>query len=164
VICARQPEGIVNSAPQTGVDTVDVSDDGAILMFVLLLMIFIGLGSVPVFDAYAANQDTTVVIQAANTGFYAADAGMEYAVQDLRASNNDCGGQSVTVPSTIYPLKSTVPIYFAATCASTSSVLTATISSWGGGGGEKKVTVNAVIAINISTRIASVLSWSSVQS
>jgi Tfp pilus assembly protein PilX len=163
-MCARHPEGMVIGAPQTGVNTRDVSDDGAILMFVLLLMMFIGLGSVPVFDAYAANQDTTVVIQAGNTGFYAADAGMQYAIQDLRASSHDCGGQSVTVPSSIYPLKTAVPVYFTATCTSTSSVLTATISSWGGGGGEKKVTVNAVVAINISTRTASVLAWSSVQS
>jgi Tfp pilus assembly protein PilX len=164
VIWGVHPESIVNTAPPTAPRADDVSEDGAILILVLLLMIFVGLGSVPVFDAFSANQDTGLIVQAGNAGFYAADGAMQYAIQDLRAGNaGNCGGQTVTVPATISPLL-TVPIYFSATCASTATVLTATITSWGGGNGEKEVTVNAVVAINILSRIASVQSWSSVQS
>jgi hypothetical protein len=155
----------VNTAPPTAARTDDISEDGAILILVLLLMVFVGLGSVPVFDAFSTNRNTVLVVQAGNAGFYASDGAMQYAIQDLRASSTAiCGGPTVTVPAALSPLLPNVPLYFSATCTSTASVLTATISSWGGGGGEKKTTVSAVVSINISSRIASVQSWSSVQS
>ena len=54
-------------------------------MFVLVMLMFIGLGMGPVLNVAFANTVTSSVTYATDTGFYAADAGVEYAIQDLRA-------------------------------------------------------------------------------
>src|SRR5580698_9218807 len=54
-------------------------------MFVLVMLVFIGLGIGPVLNVAFADTVNTSVATATDTGFYAADAGVEYAIQDLRA-------------------------------------------------------------------------------
>lgn len=162
----------MKSAPQAGVNPEDSGDDGAILMFVLILLCFLGIGVVPVVAAALANAETTSVSGSVDTGFYAADGGIEYAIQDLRAGNVTCGSQStaITIPSSLDG-PGALPISASATCTtattSSTSILTATItSSVGASTKEKQFTDYAVVAINMlaPNRNASVESWSSVQS
>ena len=76
-------------------------------MFVLVMLMFIGLGIGPVLNVAFANTVTTSVATATDTGFYAADAGVEYAIQYLRAGlGPTCAGPpptlvTVNVPSSV---------------------------------------------------------------
>jgi hypothetical protein len=150
----------------------DVSETGTILLFVLVLLGFVSLGVGPVVNAAFANAETTSVVRSVNNGFYAADGGVEYAIQELRTGTISCGSQSVpiSVPSS-FDGEGGLPITVNVTCTQTStlstSILTATItSSVGASSNEKHVTATAVVAINLlaPTRNDSVESWSSTQS
>jgi hypothetical protein len=118
-----------------------------------------------------ANAKSTAVMQAVDLGFYAADGGMEYAIQSLRATPSlSCSSPpAITVPATMDggPAGGTVTASVTSCSQATPSLYVFTIaSSAGGGANEKQFTVNAVVAINLAApnRDAGVESWSSVQS
>ena len=165
----------VEQAPHTPVGTDDVSERGAILMFVLVLVTFVGLGVSPVLAAVLANTRTTLVAQTVDNGFYAADGGVEYAIQAVRAKSVDCSQSSVAS----YSLTGAgsffgtitlegLPVTVSTTCSTSSSptLINATITSSAGGVNQKLVTATAVVSVNVidPNKAASVVSWSSVQS
>jgi hypothetical protein len=166
----------MKGTPRTGVERRDLSDDGAILMFVLVMLMFISLGVGPVLSVAFSDEVTTSVTAAADNGFYAADAGVEYAIQDLRGG---LGSTCATAPPAAFLVPTTVDgpgITVTLSCVlvfppggtplDTSSLLKATISSSVFTSTEKRFTATAVVAINMNApnRNTSVESWSSVVS
>jgi hypothetical protein len=147
-------------------------------MFVLVMLMFIGLGIGPVLNVAFANTVTTSVTTATDTGFYAADAGVEYAIQDLRAGLGSTCSTALpapfTVPTTVDGPGITVILVSCVlvfppggTQLDTTSLLVATISSTvAATSTEKQFTATAVVAVNMlaPTRNTSVESWSSVVS
>jgi len=159
----------VELPPQTRPEIADVPERGAILIFVLVLLTFVSLGVGPLFALLFANASATATVQAVDNGFYAADGGVEYAIQVLRAGAA-CGQQPwtpVTVPNALDG-PGQLPITVSAWCSPTApAILTAHItSSVSGGASETPFTTTAIVAIDLSPSPGqtSVESWSTVQS
>jgi hypothetical protein len=153
-------------------------------MFVLVMVTFVGIGVGPMLgSAFAATKAATAAMNADN-GFYAADGGVEYAIQDLRGGAGSCAQSTVGPAGTLAGpgTLNGVPVAISATCSTatststqqgSSSILVATITSTasisplaGGGVSTSQFTATAVVDINevAPTRNTSIVSWSSLES
>jgi len=131
---------------------VDVSERGAILIFVLVLLTFVSIGVGPLFALLFANANATSVVQATDNGFYATDGGIEYAIQLLRAGAacSQLPWLPVTAPSSLDE-PGQLPTTVTASCLQTTPlILTAHIvSSFAEAATETAFTTTAVVAIDL---------------
>ncbi|HVA08087.1 MAG TPA: hypothetical protein VNG12_15225 [Acidimicrobiales bacterium] len=143
-------------------------DGGAILMYVLVLLVFCSLGVVPALNAAVTNIRTTSTTQMMDNWFYATDGGVEYAIQALRADPILCPPTNTLVSISLAPnlrLAGALSPTVTAQCnwtAPSSGILNAVITSAEGGGGN--LTFKAVASVNINTIDPStgitIVSWS----
>jgi hypothetical protein len=76
------------------------SDQGAALVLVLVLLVILALALGAMFAEAGANLHTSTVVAGQNKKVYAADAGVEIAIQDLRGSPLLCSGSTPTTIDT----------------------------------------------------------------
>jgi Tfp pilus assembly protein PilX len=77
-------------------------DEGAILIFVLIVLLVIGLITGALFGSAGANQRNTPLVRAHLSNVYAADAGIDAGLQRIRRSTNYCATANNPSPDITY--------------------------------------------------------------